>query len=89
MRPGQVVLLGDADDARGFRLAGVTALACRTAADVLGALRHVTRSDRDRADIVLVSDAVYRLAPEHVDAVSVGGEGPMVLVVPVTDGEPR
>lgn len=89
MRFGQIVLLGDADDARGFRLAGVTALVCRTAADVDAALRQVTCSDRDRADIVLVSDAVYRLAPERVDAVSLGREGPMVLVLPVTDGERR
>ncbi len=83
MSVSTIVLLGDAADARGFRLAGVASVVCRTAADVDRALRQLDAAKTHRQDVVLVSRSVYRVAADRIDAVSAAA-GPMVLVLPAT-----
>ena len=76
----RLALLGDEDDARGFRLAGVDAMVCRTRDDVDRAASELAGGNH--ASVVLVSDTVYRLASTAIDELQAGASWPIVLVLP-------
>lgn len=76
----RLVVLSDADDARGFRLAGVETIVCRTHADLDRALAE--RLGHERSDVVLVSERVYHLAPVVLDALQNRPGWPIVVVLP-------
>ena len=76
----RLVVLGDADDARGFRLAGVETVVCRTQADVDRALAGCV--GHERSDVVLVSERVYHLAPTVLDALQNRPGWPILVVLP-------
>jgi vacuolar-type H+-ATPase subunit F/Vma7 len=76
----RLVVLSDGDDARGFRLAGVDTIVCRTRADVDRALAERRRPDR--SDVMLVSERVYRLAPTAIDARQNRPGWPLLVVLP-------
>ncbi|MFI5177986.1 MAG: V-type ATP synthase subunit F [Vicinamibacterales bacterium] len=73
--------IGDDRDARGFRLAGVEAIACRTRRDVERAAAGVAARGAEPG-VVLVSEAVYRQAPTAFDALRRRPRWPIVLVLP-------
>ena len=77
----RLVLLGDPDDARGFRLAGVESTVCRTGDDVRLAVDEV-RGGGTPAGVVLVTESVYQLAPTVLDALRDRPRGPIVIVLP-------
>lgn len=77
-----LLVLGDADDVRGFRLAGVKALACSTERDLDRAICDCVASGGGPGSVVLVSEAVRRLAPARVDALTTRAGWPMVVVMP-------
>ena len=86
-----LLLLASADDARGFRLAGVACTVCRTREDVDRATADLL-ADRGSQPpgIVLVSEPVAQLAPAAVEALQARPHWPIVLVLPGTgDGERR
>ncbi len=74
----RLVVLSDGDDARGFRLAGVDTIVCRTPADIDRALAERRGPDR----VMLVSEPVYRLAPRAIDALQNRPGWPLVVVLP-------
>ena len=74
----RLVVLSDGDEARGFRLAGVDTIVCRTPADVDGALAERCGPDR----VMLVSERVSRLAPRVIDALQNRPGWPLVVVLP-------
>jgi vacuolar-type H+-ATPase subunit F/Vma7 len=80
----RLVVLSDGDEARGFRLAGVHTIVCRTRADVDRAL--VERRGPDRADVMLVADRVYRLAPTAIDALQNRPGWPVVVLPGASEG---
>ncbi len=77
----RLVLLGDADDARGFRLAGVETTVCRTRDDVERAVADLS-DHSDEIGGVLVSERVHRLAPGVVDALHENPRWPILIVLP-------
>ena len=84
--PANVLVLGDAADALGFRLAGARAIACSRATDVDRGLGRLEAAEKDRPGLILVSESVYRLAQATLDALQGAAHGPLVLVLPVSDG---
>ena len=84
----RLVLLGDADDARGFRLAGVESTVCRTRDDAQRAVDECLHGDRP-AGVVLVSECVYRLAPMLFDELQDRPRWPIVMVLPAPGTEQR
>jgi vacuolar-type H+-ATPase subunit F/Vma7 len=78
----RLVLLGDADDARGFRLAGVETTVCRTRDDVERAVADLSGNGDEQTGVVLVSERVYRLAPGVVDALHDRPRWPILVVLP-------
>ena len=79
-----LLVLGDADDARGFRLAGVKARACGTERDLDRAIRDVVAAG-ETGSVVLVSEAVRRLSPAAIDALTSRPGWPMVVVMPESE----
>ena len=77
-----LVLLGDADDARGFRLAGVESTVCRTRDDVERAVAALLASGARPTGVVLVSESVYQLAPSVMDALQDRPRWPILVVLP-------
>ena len=77
----RLVLLGGADDARGFRLAGVETTVCRTREDVERAVAELSEKGDRQAAVVLVSEAVYQLAPVVVDMLQ-DRRWPILVVLP-------
>jgi len=75
-----IVALADADDGRGFALAGAAVRRCRTAADVTAALDATATGGS--ASFVMVSAGVYALAPAAIDAWRARPDAPLVLVLP-------
>ena len=84
--PRNVLVLGDAADAPGFRLAGVCAIMCSRATDVDRALAQCEATQKDRPGVILVSESVYRLAQATLDALQGATDGPLLLVLPASDG---
>ncbi|MBZ5558073.1 MAG: V-type ATP synthase subunit F [Acidobacteriia bacterium] len=80
-----LLVLGDADDARGFRLAGVKALACGTERDLDRAIRDLVAAGGEPGSVVLVSEAVRRLSPAAIDALTSRPGWPMVVVMPESE----
>jgi vacuolar-type H+-ATPase subunit F/Vma7 len=78
----RLVLLGDPDDARGFRLAGVEATVCRTRDDVERAVAALPEDGDRQIGVVLVSASVYQLAPSVMDALQDRPRWPILLVLP-------
>ena len=79
--------LADGRDARGLALTGATTVRCRTRDDVVRALAD--RADElSRPSLVLVSAPVYTLARSEIDALRGRRRGPIVLVLPETEGCP-
>jgi len=74
----RLVVLSDGDEARGFRLAGVDTIVCRTRADLDRALAERRGPDR----VMLVSERVYRLAPRAIDAFQNRPGWPLLVVLP-------
>jgi hypothetical protein len=74
------MVLGNADDARGFALAGWPARACPDGAALVAALHEL----RGRADLalLLVSADTDALAPRAADAFRDASPGTVVLVLP-------
>ena len=83
----RLVLLGNLDDARGFRLAGVETIVCRTRDDVDRAVAGLLAEGNVGA--VLVSEAVYRLAPGVLTALQDRPQWPIVLVLPEDGADGR
>lgn len=79
-----IVALGDAGDARGFRLAGVNSIVCRDAQDVQHAVRQLALTAQDTHAVVLVCPSAYRSAPDAVDRLASTAGGPTVLVLPAS-----
>jgi vacuolar-type H+-ATPase subunit F/Vma7 len=73
-----LLVLGNADEVRGFRLAGVRALACGTARDLDRAIRDFV----EPGSVLLISDAVRRAAPKTIDALTGRPGWPLVVVIP-------
>ena len=84
-----LVLLGDADDARGFRLAGVEDRVCRTRADVDRAVAELFDGVGGRVGVVLVSEPVYRLAPDVMAALQDRPRWPILVVLPEHNDDER
>lgn len=78
----RLVLLGDAADARGFRLAGVDSTVCRTRDDVDRAVAELFENGDGHTGIVLVSAPVYRLAPSVMDALQNRPRWPILVMLP-------
>lgn len=78
----RLVLLGDADDGRGFRLAGVETILCRTRDDVEREVATLLQDGGRQIGVVLVSAAVYQLAPHMIDAIRDRPLWPILLVLP-------
>jgi vacuolar-type H+-ATPase subunit F/Vma7 len=70
-----VLFVGDADDARGFALAGALARAAATPAEIEAAL-----ADRQDVGLILLSASAARAAPHALEAVDTP-----VLVLPEVD----
>ena len=84
-----LVLLGDADDARGFRLAGVESRVCRTRGDVDRAIADLFDGG-GQTGVVLVSEPVYRIAPDAIAPLMDRPRWPILAVLPEPeDGERR
>ncbi len=81
-----IVVLADADDARGFALAGARTVVCRTAADVAAAVRSIERPATAAPILVMVSQAVRALAPDEIDRLRDERGGPIVFVLPEAGG---
>lgn len=74
-----IAVLGAAEDARGFALAGVPAIRCRTGGDVARALAAC------RADaLVIVSPPIAALAADEIERVRHQSGGPMIVALPDT-----
>jgi vacuolar-type H+-ATPase subunit F/Vma7 len=81
-------LLATPDDARGFRLAGVTCTVCVTRDDLVRAAAALLADGRAQpAGIVLVSEPVYRLGPAVVEEFQARQRWPIVLVLPDVGAE--
>ena len=78
----RLVLLGDADDARGFRLAGVETTICRTRADVDHAVAQLFEDGGEPTSVVLVSAPVHHLAPSVIDALQDRPRWPILVLLP-------
>ncbi len=78
----RLILLGDADDARGFRLAGVETTVCRTRDDVERAAAAVLEDGDGEIGVVLVSESVCQLAPSAMDALQDRPRWPILVVLP-------
>jgi len=78
-----ILVLGDADDARGMALAGAQVVRCRTREEVTRSLARVARGDVSPS-MVMVSAPVYALASAEIDALRDRPRGPIVLVLPET-----
>jgi vacuolar-type H+-ATPase subunit F/Vma7 len=74
------VVLGGADDARGFALCGWPTRACRDASELTAALAAL-RGRRDLA-LVLLSAPAAALAPRAVEAFRAAAARTVVLVLP-------
>ena len=79
-----MLVLGDADDARGFALVGAKTRRCATREDVVRALRAM---DPDTS-IVVFSRKAAALAPAEVDALVAAARGPIAIVLPEPGGVP-
>jgi vacuolar-type H+-ATPase subunit F/Vma7 len=77
----RVLVLGNADDARGFALAGATAIAPKSRRELETALAHATD-----VGLVLLSAEIAALAPRAVRAFVERPFAPPLLVLPA---EPR
>jgi vacuolar-type H+-ATPase subunit F/Vma7 len=80
-----MLVLGDARDARGFRLAGVSSAVCQQREDVERSLREFGKAGTTDG-LLVISDQVYRLAPDLFDALSEESQRAVVLVLPGTGG---
>ena len=78
-----ILVLGDADDARGFALAGASVVRCRTRENVLRSLRPIDAGDL-APTLVMASARVYALAPADLDRLRDRRTGPVVLILPET-----
>ena len=74
------LVLGGADDVRGFALAGWPSRACRDAAELAEALAGLR--GRDDVALVLLSAETAALAPQALEAFRAGAPGTLVLVLP-------
>lgn len=79
-----ILVLGDADDARGMRLAGARAVRCRSREDVVRSLSDIDAAGSPAPAMVMISAPVYALARHDVDAFRDRRGGPIVLVLPET-----
>jgi len=85
----KLVLLGDADAARGFRLAGVETTVCRTRDDVERAAARLLEDGDREIGVVLVSRSVYQLAPTAMDALQDRPRWPILVVLPEQENGER
>ena len=83
----RLVLLGGADDARGFRLAGVESAICRSRADVDDAVAALLEDRTRPPAVVMVSASVHRLAADAVVALQDRLHWPIVVVLPESGRE--
>ena len=85
MRTGAVVFVGAAADARGFRLAGVTAVS--PTRDAIGhAVSGWLAPDATRPALIIVSADAVAEARDRLAALESEADGPVVLVLPDEDG---
>jgi hypothetical protein len=74
------LVLGGADDARGFALCGWPARACRDAADLAAVLRGLRGGDG--LALLVVAGDTAALAPHAVEAFRAAAPATVVLVLP-------
>jgi vacuolar-type H+-ATPase subunit F/Vma7 len=81
MRTGDVVFAGRSADARGFRLAGVAAVAPTREAIADAATRWLAPGAK-RPALVIVSAEAMATAPDRLAALEADADGPIVVVLP-------
>jgi len=84
----KIVLLGDADDVRGFALAGVEGHVCHDQGAAESALAQIARHAAE-VGLVLVSPAVAGLASHALERLYRQEEGPAVLMLPEAEHPQR
>jgi vacuolar-type H+-ATPase subunit F/Vma7 len=85
MRTGAVFFVGSPADARGFRLAGATAVT-PTREAIAGAVTAWLAPEARRPALVIVSAEAMAAAPDRLAALEADPEGPIVLVLPDQEG---
>jgi vacuolar-type H+-ATPase subunit F/Vma7 len=78
---GDVVFVGGGDDARGFRLAGVAAVA-PTREGIAAAVDRWLTADAGRPALVIVSAESMAAAPDRLSALEAYADGPIVVILP-------
>ena len=86
MTTGAVVFVGGAADARGFRLAGVTAVS-PTRAAIDSAVSAWLAPDARRPVLVIVSAEAMAEARGRLAMLEKDADGPIVLVLPDQNGQ--
>jgi vacuolar-type H+-ATPase subunit F/Vma7 len=79
----RIVVLGDADDVRGFALVGVHGQVCRDAREAEAHLARIP-TQATEVGLVLISSSVARLATRTVERLREREGGPTVIVLPDT-----
>ncbi len=80
----KIVLLGDADDVRGFALAGVDGHVCQDRGAVESALARIGAHAAEMG-LVLISAAVAGLASRAIERLRAQEGSPAVIILPETD----
>lgn len=77
----RIVVLGNAEDVRGFALAGVHGQVCRDARQAEANLAHIAAHAAE-VGLLLISSSVARLAMRTVERLREREGGPTVIVLP-------
>lgn len=80
----QFLCIGDEDTARGFRLAGITAIAAETAEQARAILEDAVTSPD--CGVIIITEKTAALIRAEVDAVRTTRDRPLIVEIPGPEG---